>query len=192
MSGCKQGMVTCKGWTMQWVEIMDYLSDNGFFVGKETPPVTLGGSPSGCKRRVLMSVVLNCAVGGDDREKKREGLLKKAKKSNSYLSVSLLVWVLGADTRNEFSSVVMGKWCKVVPRILLSVLCSLNGARWFRCWVCWLTGLTFAWAGVWLGKQNVRAFQRHGQVRGPTSGGTWSEKNIWARNWWWWCQVSRF
>ena len=70
---------------------MDYLSDNGFFVGKETPPVTLGGSPSGCKRRVLMSVVLNCAVGGDDGEKKREGLLKKAKKSNSYLSVSLLV-----------------------------------------------------------------------------------------------------
>ena len=60
---------------------MDYLSDNVFFVGKETPPVTLGGSLSVCKRRVLMSVVLNCAVGGDDkeiREKKERDYLKKA------------------------------------------------------------------------------------------------------------------
>ena len=56
---------------------MDYLSDNVFFVGKETPPVTLGGSLSGCKRRVLMSVVLNCAVGGDDKEirEKKRGII---------------------------------------------------------------------------------------------------------------------
>ena len=76
---------------------MEYLSDNGccwFFVGKETPPVTLGGSLSGCKWRVLTCTVLNCAVGGDDKERRREkkrGIIKKKKKSSSYLSVPLLV-----------------------------------------------------------------------------------------------------